>query len=323
MTPVVSVNIPSYNGARYLEESAGSVLSQSFTNLECLIVDDGSTDNTRDVATRLANRDPRVRYFHKENGGAASARNFGVRQSRGDWVYMLDSDDWMHEDTLKIQLDRARDAGATGKTVVYSDFEVAWQDTDGQTYKTFVNELHQMTKAELIARIMSYESGPTMPLSPINTLLSRDIFDAISYDEEFGAWEEINFAIDILLMDDTKFLYAPAVAAVYRIHQSNSTADRERMFQNYIKFLTTQYKKDPALLQHCVTIGPMVEKAILDRDKNKFNTLVDLLASTGVPAYFTRRKIRIANPALLKLAYTARTVLPVKKIKRLLQSSTA
>lgn len=317
MSPLVSVIIPCYNIASFLEESVDSILAQSFENLECILVDDGSTDNTQEIATRLINKDSRVRYFHKENGGAASARNHGARHAQGKWVFLLDGDDRMYPDTIEIQLEKARDAGLSDKVVVYSDFEVAWQDEDGNIYKTFVNELKQMTKTELLARIMSWESGPTMPLSPINTLLSKDIFDTISYDESFGGWEEINFFIDILLTEETSFLYAPTISAVYRIHQTNSTANRELMFHSYIKFLGTQYNKDPALVQHCLTIGPLLERAILRRDREKFSTLINLLESTRIPAYFTKYKIRISNPSILKIAYTVRAVLPIRKITRL------
>ncbi len=82
MGPTVSVIIPCFNGSRYIEEAVESVLAQTLTNLECIIVDDGSTDNTRQVSQSLMSRDRRVKYFFKGNGGVASARNFGVRQAR-------------------------------------------------------------------------------------------------------------------------------------------------------------------------------------------------------------------------------------------------
>ena len=77
------------------------------SSFDVVFIDDGSTDNTHTVAERLTKKDPRVRYKFKTNGGAASARNTGVRYAKGEWVFLLDADDWMHEDTIKIQLQQA------------------------------------------------------------------------------------------------------------------------------------------------------------------------------------------------------------------------
>jgi len=314
MPELVSIIIPAFNAGKYLDKSVESVLSQSHTNLECIIVDDGSTDDTHTVATRLTKADPRVSYQYKTNGGAASARNTGVRYAKGEWVFLLDADDWMHKDTIKIQLHNAISSGNRNKTVVYSDFEVVWQDSSGNILKTYRNMLQQMTKPQLLKRIMSYEDGPTMPLSPINTLLSKDIFIDNSYNESFGAWEEINFFIDILLMKDSSFIYAPTIASVYRIHGSNSTRNKQRMFENYIKFLMTTNKKDRSLLKDCVTIGPLLKKSVLDKDRNNFNLLVNLVKNTDVPVYIKKGGLNMNSPILWKFIYIVRSVIPARFI---------
>ncbi|MCZ7608087.1 MAG: glycosyltransferase [Planctomycetota bacterium] len=99
--PKVSVVIPSYNRADNLERAVKSALAQTMTDLEVLVVDDGSTDDT---PTRFASPPARVRYIRKPNGGASSARNAGLRRARGEWIALLDSDDeWMPE-KLAVQL---------------------------------------------------------------------------------------------------------------------------------------------------------------------------------------------------------------------------
>jgi glycosyltransferase involved in cell wall biosynthesis len=314
MCELVSIIIPAFNAGKYLDESVESVLSQSHTNLECIIVDDGSTDNTHTVAARLTKKDPRVRYKFKTNGGAASARNTGVRYAKGEWVFLLDADDWMHEDTIKIQLQHAINSGNRKKTVIYSDFEVVWQDSKGNILKTYRNMLQQMTKPQLLKRIMSYVDGPTMPLSPINTLLSKDIFSSNSYDESFGAWEEINFFIDILLMTDSSFIYAPTVASVYRIHGSNSTKNKQRMFENYVKFLMTTNEKDRSLLRYCVTIGPLIKKSVLEKNRNNFNQLVKLVKKTDVPVYLKKGGLNLNSPILWKFLYILRSLIPARSV---------
>lgn len=89
----VSVIIPCYNQAQYLPEAVESVINQTFTDWECIIVNDGSPDNTEEVALQLCQRDSRIRYFKKENGGLSSARNFGIERAAGEYILPLDADD--------------------------------------------------------------------------------------------------------------------------------------------------------------------------------------------------------------------------------------
>jgi glycosyltransferase involved in cell wall biosynthesis len=93
MNPKVSVIIPTYNRANLLPRAIKSVLNQTFQDFELIVVDDGSTDNTRKVVEEFQKGDSRVKYFYKENGGPGSARNFGLKNAKGNFVIFLDSDD--------------------------------------------------------------------------------------------------------------------------------------------------------------------------------------------------------------------------------------
>ncbi len=101
MEALVTIVIPIYNVGKYLEECVGSVKAQTFSNIEILLVDDGSTDGSSEICDRLAEGDERVRVIHKENGGAASARNLGIYEAKGKYVMFLDGDDWLDKDTVK------------------------------------------------------------------------------------------------------------------------------------------------------------------------------------------------------------------------------
>ena len=96
---MVSVIIPAYNIAPFLVRCVNSILNQTYRNLEVLLVDDGSTDDTPAICDRLAQQDARVRVFHKENGGVSSARNLALDNCRGDYISFIDGDDWV-EPTL-------------------------------------------------------------------------------------------------------------------------------------------------------------------------------------------------------------------------------
>jgi len=99
--PTVSVVIPTYNRVGIITKAIDSVLRQTYQDFEIIVVDDGSTDTTREV---LTDYDPRIRYTFKENGGIASARNYGIPAARGEYVAFLDSDDFWREEKLERQL---------------------------------------------------------------------------------------------------------------------------------------------------------------------------------------------------------------------------
>jgi glycosyltransferase involved in cell wall biosynthesis len=90
---LVSIIIPCYNQAQYLAEAVESVLEQTYTHWECLIINDGSTDNTEEEALKWCSKDSRIKYLKKENGGLSSARNFGIGNSNGKFILPLDADD--------------------------------------------------------------------------------------------------------------------------------------------------------------------------------------------------------------------------------------
>lgn len=93
--PIVSVIVPVYNMEKHLRRCVDSILAQTFTAFEVLLIDDGSTDGSGTICDEYAARDPRIRVFHKPNGGASSARNTGLEHARGEWVTFCDSDDYV------------------------------------------------------------------------------------------------------------------------------------------------------------------------------------------------------------------------------------
>lgn len=111
---LISIIVPCYNQAVYLPETLQSVLDQSYTNWECIIVDDGSPDNTEKVAFEWIDEDDRFRYLHTANGGVAKARNKGIELARGEWILPLDSDDIIAKDYLKKAVEVINDRPDVG-----------------------------------------------------------------------------------------------------------------------------------------------------------------------------------------------------------------
>ena len=99
--PLVSVVIPAYNCERYLGRAIRSVLAQTYPRIECIVVDDGSTDGTAEVIDRFGSA---VRAIRQENGGAAAARNAGIRTATGRYIAFLDADDYWLRNKLELQI---------------------------------------------------------------------------------------------------------------------------------------------------------------------------------------------------------------------------
>lgn len=107
--PEISVIIPVFNTAVLLSKCLDSILTQSFKDLELLLVDDGSTDDSYRIIQEYAETDCRIRYFHQENAGVSSARNYGLREAKGKWVAFVDSDDWLDREYFEKLWTNAED----------------------------------------------------------------------------------------------------------------------------------------------------------------------------------------------------------------------
>lgn len=96
--PLISIIVPVYNIEEYLPRCVKTLQGQTYPRIEILLVDDGSTDGTGVLCDRLSGEDPRVRVFHKENGGSSSARNLGIKEAKGEYLGFVDSDDYVEPD---------------------------------------------------------------------------------------------------------------------------------------------------------------------------------------------------------------------------------
>lgn len=110
--PLISVIIPIYNIKEYLERCVFSVCNQTYENLEIILVDDGSTDGTGELCDELAQKDARIRVFHKENGGSSTARNLGIEKAKGLYYGFVDSDDYVSENMYEMLMEAMLRSGA-------------------------------------------------------------------------------------------------------------------------------------------------------------------------------------------------------------------
>lgn len=122
--PLVSIIVPCYNQAQYLDEALQSVLDQTYTNWECIIVNDGSPDNTEEIAKKWVDKDSRFIYLYKENEGVSSTRNLGIEKAKGEYLQFLDSDDFLNKEKLELSLQQIETNGSGKVNLVISNFRM-------------------------------------------------------------------------------------------------------------------------------------------------------------------------------------------------------
>lgn len=319
MQPLVSVVIPCLNCAGFLPHAVSCTLSQTYENIECIIVDDGATDNSREVAEALIKKDSRIRYVkNTDKHGLSGVRNFGLKHAKGEWIQFYDVDDHLYPEKIKLQLNflTENNIDTEQDMVLYSDFEVKWENENGDIERSITNTIGPQNREQLLNRIMSWHEGPTMPLHVNSTLFKRRIFENKLFNEDMIGFEEIELFTD-LLYKKIKFIYIPTLAMSYRIHGSNVTNDQKRFIIGYFQFLEEAYKKDPDLVKPASTRINIVINTIMKKyDRNMFNQLITIIKKTSIPFCYKWKKISIRSPILLKLIYFRKQ--PLQLIKSII-----
>jgi glycosyltransferase involved in cell wall biosynthesis len=212
---LVSVVVPCYNYSQFLGEALESVLRQTYANWECIIINDGSTDNTEFVAIKYCPKDSRFKYFYKDNGGHSSARNFGIRNSSGEYIMALDADDKISEQYLEKAVNEIENNDeikiVSAQTQLFGDVEK-------------IVKMEKYDFRQLL--IINY-------LFATNLFRKKDYDNTNGYDETMLAFEDWNLWIS-LLKNGGKVLELPFVGYYYR--QKKNSVFRQAVTDNKIVF---------------------------------------------------------------------------------------
>ncbi len=200
----VSVIIPTYNRAFYLEKAIQSVLDQSYPDFDVIVVDDGSTDNTAEVVRKFKG----VMLIQQQNLGVAVARNTGIHRTRGKYVAFLDDDDLWLPGKLEKQVAYMEDHPATG--MVYS----AYQTID--SHDTVTGEVTHVVSGQVWHDFMF-----GVPIAPPTVMVRREVLDTVGvFDKSLRLGEDLDLWIRIARRYPIHGMKEPLVQ--YRIHNSNT-----------------------------------------------------------------------------------------------------
>ena len=281
MAPVVSVIIPCFQQARFLPVAVNSVLEQTMPDFECIIINDGSTDDTRRAALSLAAGDQRVRYVEQDNRGLSGARNRGLQEAKGDFIQFLDADDLLHPAKLQLQLDALRPE--PGLALSICDYYVCDADDVYKRVPTGHDFEHPRLRDPnpLLDLARRWEVDLSIPIHCF--LFDARLFresniwfdDSLPNHEDWDCWMCI-------------FRLGPRIAhvarelAVYRRHAGSMTRDRLAMRDGYTLAIRKQLRSsenDRAIRKALKQKLKQIRVAYLGKPTNPFESARRLYGS--------------------------------------------
>ncbi len=226
--PAVTVIIPTYNRAALIKETVTSVLEQTFSDFEVLIIDDGSTDNTKQIIDEI--KDDRIKYFHKNNGGVSSARNLGLKNAQGQFVCFLDSDDLWPRDFLQSMMTHLRANPEYGaaycmRTRLFDD---------GSTQPSYQKEF--FCSGQVTAKLFEKTFIQTSAIC-----FRKKVLEGLFFDESLTNGEDVDVWLKVSTR--TKFLFVPDIQITYRQQGPSDAAMFDSKNCNRIRVLERFYFK--------------------------------------------------------------------------------
>ena len=216
---LISIIVPIYNVEKYLRQCLDSVLNQTYQNFECLLINDGSPDNSAGICKEYVDKDARFHYFEKENGGLASARNFGIKYSKGKYITFIDSDDWVDLDYLEVLHSKIKEYNTDFVISSYKKFDM---DEDCFYLHIWDQDYYEKiwTSQELLSQLPNLENYDGSYTVSWGKLFKRSIFDEILFNEQrkFGEDFECSFK---LYLSMTSCLYIHKALYNYRLHSES------------------------------------------------------------------------------------------------------
>ncbi|MDR2229213.1 MAG: glycosyltransferase family 2 protein [Flavobacteriaceae bacterium] len=247
---LISVIVPCYNQAQYLDECLQSVFDQTFDKWECIIVNDGSPDDTKKIALQWLDKDSRFKYIEKENGGLSSARNAGIRNASGEWIQFLDCDDKLDKEKFEKSY-----VHFSTKDIVISGYVLF---NEKRIFP--VNCKYLDKELSFINLIMDWDNEYSIPIHcPIFRKNKIGFFD-----ESLKAKEDWMFWLDVFKRTNL-YQFVENKLAFYRMNANSMTRNSEFMFSNE----EIAYQKIFEMLEE-----PLREKFFINRIKYKNRLLV-------------------------------------------------
>lgn len=300
---MISVIVPCYNIAPYIESCVHSILNQTYSNLEILLVDDGSTDGTAAVLDRLAAEDEKVHVIHQENGGVTRARLTGVAAANGEWIGFVDGDDMIEPDMYERLLANAHTYGAD---ISHCGYQMVFPSHVDYYYNT-----GRLIRQDQRAGLKDLLDGSFIEPGLCNKLFRKSLLQSLFHSEVMDF--TVKNTEDLLM---NYYLFRQAKSAVYEdfcpyhyMVRENSAATSKLNEQKLrdplrvLKRIKEDCKDDPVLLR---AVNARIAGCLIGLATMPLGDQAELIAPHRSSA---RRELRALVPELLRGDYSRRTKL--------------
>lgn len=318
--PIISFIIPVYNVASYLNQCVESIINQE-GNIEIILVDDGSSDESPSICDKYALKDNRIHVIHKQNGGVSSARNVGLDVAKGEWVWFVDGDDYIAENVLKriyqeIQKHPHADLIQMGMNYLYDDNRLVPQKIE------FVDNLE---KNKFLLQHITYHNH--------RLLFKREIIEKkhLHFTVGLKIAEDQEFQLKYMMLCETP-IQIPICAYIYRQREGSATHDSNTsqrivndtftVLKNLYLFIREKQIQPAEWLQNrlLIMIRSLLYAAFQVHDLNKkdvkvkLNQLANQYEQYGINS-FSNKKIQLARKNLTLYFFLNKYYLKIKGIK--------
>ncbi len=304
--PLVSIIVPCYNYAHFLDKTIENIREQELESWECLLIDDGSTDDTSNICKAWLQKDARFIYIYKQNGGLSSARNEGLKHAKGKYIQFLDADDLIHSSKLLHQTQILKDSQEFA--IIYSSFVFLNEKLEKKEPTShYVTPKH---KSMYFALVREWEQGFMIPIHCY--LFPKEIFQKIG---EFNIYLPTHEDLDIHLkiaIQEPKYIHQIEQYAIYRIHGNSMSRNYTKMQRGYIMVLlsafrdsSTSWNQKTALLAR---IGNEITQSFVHLVRGRKISFIEsiafdkapLIISVGIlllPFFLIKKIIATLNPS--------------------------
>ena len=272
MQEKISIIVPVYNVEAYLERCVESILSQTYTNFELLLINDGSTDASGCLCDQLASTNENIKVFHIENRGVSNARNLGIEQSRGEWLTFIDSDDFITNDYLETLISAARADVSVGFSVARVHHVKNGQVTDFPEFsgQESIWSAEQTMKELLMTTRTSF--------FPVAKLFNKQLIENFRFSIDYHLAEDALFLTEVLLETKCTSVFIDKPIYYYDHREGSATTS----VNSHVFDTIEVYKIIIPKVYQCF---PQLKPELVNRESWSYITVYDKIIFTDSTEY--------------------------------------
>lgn len=262
---LISIVIPVYNAEKYLEQCLNSIQNQTYKNFEVILVNDGSMDHSESICMDFVKVDTRFKYFTKVNGGASSARNFGLDNVTGDYITFIDADAWVDENHLEVLINNIKDNNSDMAVSSIKKFDMSnnfhfRMYSNQEKYLLNYNKLNREEFLVILPKLIHASNSYKIAVSK---LFKKELVTNIRFDESIIYGEDLEFFFKLYL-NINSISYVDEVTYIYRLHDESSSSKfgqlhMEQELAIYKKMYEKIEELDLPTIHYYTTISDLLE----------------------------------------------------------------